>query len=132
LPRAASTAACTFCSTGCIGTRQAQSSWISVEPREVTERISRTSGTRRNSASSGRVTARTMSSAGRSPESAMTVMRGNAISGRIAAGNRTPRATPTITSAPSSASKARRWRKCGGEDPVHFALRPRTWSASPC
>ncbi len=69
-----------------MGVFQSQSRFISTEPRAVVLLSSRTPGTRRTDASSGRVTARSICSAGSSPASAITVMRGNVTLGRIAAG----------------------------------------------
>ena len=86
-----------------------QSRLISHEPRLVVERISLTPGTRRIDSSSGRVTERIISSPGRSPLSAITVMRGNVTSGRSPAGRPRPAASPSTISTANVNAIARRW-----------------------
>ena len=86
-----------------------QSRLISHEPRLVVERISRTPGTLWIDSSRGRVTDRIISSPGRSPLSAITVMRGKVTSGRRPAGRPNPHATPRTRRTANTKAIARRW-----------------------
>ena len=88
---------------------QAKLTEMSQLPRLVLERMLRTAGTLRTAPSTGRVTSITMRSAGRSPASTLTTMRGNETCGNSPTGRRLTDATPPTA---RTKSRKRTERRC--------------------
>ena len=84
---------------------------ISVDPRPVIERTTRTPGTLLAASSSGFVTSIIIRSAGSSPLSARMTMRGNVTSGKSDTGMRWRRATPEAANTAIVKRMARLWRR---------------------